>query len=162
MDVHGPGFWTKAIVQKSLKRMPWIKARRLARRKIRFCLDTERLGNILNMPVEKLLTCRLRLVIPIQENQFKASKTEYNGIFPVIPLIGKIIPIPPAIKLLYRLKIIEDPNRTRLIQNYSDSVKTWAYLTKLTMELLSRGNFLPILDPDLELRMNTKDDGAYY
>jgi superfamily II DNA or RNA helicase len=105
------------------------------------------------IPAEKLLSCKIRLVLP--PNNLNRPENIADTI-PVVWITGKIIPIPPAIKLLNQLRIIEDTNRTRLAQSYADSVKTWAYLTKLTIELLSRGNFVPILDPLTENRYEGK------
>ncbi len=90
-----------------------------------------------DIPVNKLRTCKINLAVPLDEKFF-----EINSI------TGKIIPIPPAIKLLYQLNIIEDYERG--IKYFSDSIKTYAFLTKLLFELLNRGNFVPILAPHIE------------
>ncbi|TFG24715.1 MAG: DEAD/DEAH box helicase [Promethearchaeota archaeon] len=55
------------------------------------------------------------------------------------------MPIPPGINLLYQLQILESNNRS--LTFYSNSIKTYAFLTKLLFELLTRGSFAPILEP---------------
>ncbi|MCF2138809.1 MAG: DEAD/DEAH box helicase [Candidatus Lokiarchaeota archaeon] len=94
------------------------------------------------IPTAKLLECEIFLSIPY-DNKLKSG--EFQKVFQLRPIFGKIIPIPPAIKLLFFLQIIETNDRTKRIPQYSESIKTWAYLTKLTVELLSRGNFVPTL-----------------
>ncbi|MFX1338951.1 MAG: DEAD/DEAH box helicase, partial [Promethearchaeota archaeon] len=86
------------------------------------------------IPVNKLRTSKINLAFPSNEKFFKIKS-----------VLGKIIPIPPTIKLLYRLNIVEDFDR-----GYSDSVKTYAFLTKLIFEILTRGSFVPILKPFTE------------
>ena len=87
-----------------------------------------------SIPVNKLRTCKINLALPSDEKSFKIKS-----------ILGKIIPIPPAIKLLYQLNIIEGFDRA-----FSDSIKTYAFLTKLIFELLNRGSFVPILEPFTE------------
>ncbi|TFG07644.1 MAG: DEAD/DEAH box helicase [Promethearchaeota archaeon] len=84
------------------------------------------------IPVEKLRTCQISLAIP--------SENEY---FTVETILGKIMPISPVLKLLYQINIIETQDRSQ--KHYSDSIKTYAFLTKLLFELLNRGNFAPTL-----------------
>ena len=52
--------------------------------------------------------------------------------------------------MLFQLQIIDNQDRSSEIVNYSDSIKTWAFLTKLIFELLNRGNFIPILESKAE------------
>jgi len=87
-----------------------------------------------SIPVKKLRTCQINLALPSDIKFFKIKS-----------ILGKIIPIPPAIKLLYQLNLIEGIERV-----YSDSIRTYAFLTKLLFELLTRGSFVPILEPHSE------------
>ncbi|MFX0070670.1 MAG: DEAD/DEAH box helicase [Candidatus Hermodarchaeota archaeon] len=87
-----------------------------------------------SIPVDKLRTCKIRLAIPSNEQYFETQQ-----------VLGKIIPIIPALKLLYQIQIFETQDRS--IKHYSNSVKTYAFLTKFIVELLNRGNFIPNLIP---------------
>ena len=116
--------------------------------------ETERIAQIEEIarktfpqiPITKLMTAQIRLAFPI----FKGEKTisEIKQI-PITEMIGKVLPLPPAIKVLFRLPVSQPKQRDRrhTQPQYSDSVKSWAYLIKLTIELLNRGNFLPYLEP---------------
>jgi SNF2 family DNA or RNA helicase len=95
------------------------------------------------IPAEKLITCRIRLALPQGIIDPKDNHGRDKDFFGVIEVLGKIMPIPPAIRLLYRLEIINVSDRS---QKYSDSIKTWAFLTKFIFELLNRGNFIPVLE----------------
>ncbi|MHA1803605.1 MAG: DEAD/DEAH box helicase [Promethearchaeota archaeon] len=99
------------------------------------------------IPIEKLLTCRINLVKINQihqekkENKKKSSKaTKYLR---VRPTITKIIPIIPGIKILYKINLQEEAKINGI--PLSNSIKTYSLLTKLIFELLSRGSFIPIL-----------------
>ena len=92
------------------------------------------------IPAEKLVTCKIRLAFPLGMLEPRSIQEDYFG---VIEVLGKIIPIPPLIRLLYQLEIVKSPER---VLRYSDSIKTWAFLTKLIFELLNRGAFIPILE----------------
>lgn len=107
------------------------------------------------IPSKKLLTCELFLSFP-QNITVSESETGINDksdtaivqkqkFFNLKKVIAKIIPLPPAIKILFQLQIIETKDRSKKIIRYSESIKLWTYLTKFTMELLSRGNFVPTL-----------------
>jgi len=87
-----------------------------------------------NIPVDKLYTCKIGLALPF-DNQY----------FEIKSLYGKIMPLSPAINLLFSLQLLEDQDRNINI-HYSNSIKTWAYITKLIFELINRGNFVPILE----------------
>jgi len=92
-----------------------------------------------SIPVDKLLSCQIRLAIPLSKKFFQ------------IKLIsGKIMPIPPTVKLLFELEIIETQDRGISLKAYSNSIKTYALLIKFMFELLNRGNFIPILEPKTE------------
>ncbi len=47
----GPGFWTKAVVQKAVKATGWVKRERAARRPIEFVLDRQDLGRVRELPM---------------------------------------------------------------------------------------------------------------
>ncbi|MHA1824000.1 MAG: DEAD/DEAH box helicase [Promethearchaeota archaeon] len=99
-----------------------------------------------SIPVEKLLSCKINLVIPplitIDDSKQKISPDYYE----ISSCIGKIIPIGPAVKLLFQMEILD--NKDRGIKHYSNSIKTWSFLTKLVFELLNKGQFIPILEPN--------------
>ncbi|MHA1672342.1 MAG: DEAD/DEAH box helicase [Promethearchaeota archaeon] len=108
------------------------------------------------IPAKKLLACELLLAHPYQMQHINPSLSELQDehspiefpkqkFFQLRKTLAKIIPLPPAIKLLFQLQIIESKDRTKKILQYSESIKLWTYLTKFTMELLSRGNFVPML-----------------
>jgi len=107
-----------------------------------------------SIPLKKLLTCKINLAIPSYKS--KAEKNEINSEkhFEVISHIGKIMPILPATKLLYQLEIIENLDRSRI--HYSNSIKTWALLTKLVFELLNKGQFVPVIEPTMEKLYNSQ------
>ncbi|TFG13542.1 MAG: hypothetical protein EU535_04705, partial [Promethearchaeota archaeon] len=71
-----------------------------------------------NVPVDRLRTCKINLAFPLDDHFFQIQDT-----------IGKIMPIPPGINLLYQLQILESNNRS--LTFYSNSIKTYAFLTKL-------------------------------
>ena len=101
-----------------------------------------------SIPPEKLLSCKINLAIPNSSTLIKEIDSSSEKFFKIVSHLGKIIPITPATKLLYQLEIIENPDRTRL--HYSNSIKTWAFLTKLLFELLNKGQFVPVLEPNTE------------
>jgi len=94
-----------------------------------------------SIPAEKLLTCSIRLSLGNIINQ----KAESDSLLQTSIVECKIIPIPPAISLLFPLQIVNLKDRSQKFISYSNSIKTWAFLTKFTLELLSRGNFIPTL-----------------
>lgn len=99
-----------------------------------------------SIPVEKLLNCSIKLAIPsLIESQEVKNKKPVNY-YEISSYIGKIIPIGPAIKLLFQMEIYDGLNRE--IEHYSNSLKTWSFLTKLSFELLNKGQFIPILEPN--------------
>ncbi len=97
-----------------------------------------------HIPIKKLLSCKINLAIPFSLSKAKKIVNKSTEFFQVVSHVGKIIPIPPAIKLLYQLEIKENPDRS--IRHYSNSIKTWALLTKLLFELLNKGQFVPMLE----------------
>ncbi|HEC40403.1 MAG TPA: hypothetical protein ENI29_19335, partial [bacterium] len=97
-----------------------------------------------SIPANKLLSCKINLGKPFNLSNKDKQKTSEKGFFKISTLIGKIMPISPAIKLLYQLEILESSDRK--IKHYSNSIKTWAFLTKLIFEQLNKGQFIPILE----------------
>jgi len=94
-----------------------------------------------HIPINKLLSCKIKLAVPLDT---KDSHKDSEKLFKVDEIIGRIVPIAPAVKLLYQLEIISRQDRS--IKPYSNSIKTWAFLTKLIFELLNKGQFFPILE----------------
>jgi len=96
------------------------------------------------IPIKKLLSCKINLGIPFTSSKTKEGYNNSRKFFEVVSHLGKIIPISPATKLLYQLEIIENPDRSKI--HHSNSIKTWALLTKLIYELLNKGQFVPTLE----------------
>ncbi len=101
-----------------------------------------------SIPTQKLLSCKINLAIPHSSTNVKENSKSSTPFFEIVTHVGKIIPILPATKLLYQLEIIDNPDRSRL--QYSNSIKTWALLTKLLFELLNKGQFVPVLEPSTD------------
>ncbi len=93
------------------------------------------------IPVKKLLNCDIHLVV--HPHKLRIIQKEY---YPISKVRAKIIPIPPMIKILFALPVSSQLARNQSKKNYSDSILTWAFLVKFTMEILSRGNFVPKLE----------------
>ncbi|MFX1500011.1 MAG: hypothetical protein ACFFDH_03500, partial [Promethearchaeota archaeon] len=106
------------------------------------------------IPPEKLLSCKINLAIPSNLTSEKGIDGSSEKFFEIVTHLGKIIPISPGTKLLYQLEIIENPNRSKL--PFSNSIKTWALLTKLVFELLNKGQFVPVLEPTTEKLYTSK------
>ena len=49
-NIAGPSFWTKAVLQKTLRDAPWIKKKKTANAQIEFRLDRAELGAIVELP----------------------------------------------------------------------------------------------------------------
>ncbi|MHA1509124.1 MAG: DEAD/DEAH box helicase, partial [Promethearchaeota archaeon] len=98
------------------------------------------------IPANKLLTAKIKFAIPVQslkaDSDDMTSSTQY---FDVSSFVGKIMPIAPTIKLLFQLEIVGSQDRS--MNRFSNSIKTWAFLTKLIFELLNNGKFIPDLEP---------------
>jgi len=107
-----------------------------------------------SIPLKKLLTCKINLAIPSSKSKTGKIKIDSKKKFEVISHIAKIIPILPATKLLYQLEIIENTDRTRI--HYSNSIKTWALLTKFVFEILNKGQFVPVIEPTMEKLYNSQ------
>ncbi|MHA2007354.1 MAG: DEAD/DEAH box helicase [Promethearchaeota archaeon] len=107
-----------------------------------------------SVPVKNLLTCKINLALPSHKSKTDKNEINQNKFFEVISHIAKIIPILPGIKLLYQLEIIEISDRSRT--RYSNSIKTWALLTKLVFELLNKGQFVPIIEPTMEKQYSSR------
>jgi len=103
------------------------------------------------IPANKLLTCKINFAVPA--HSLKADDViDSSQFFEISSFIGKIMPIAPAVKLLFQLEIIGSQDRG--VERFSNSVKTWAFLTKLIFELLNNGKFIPILEPITSERYN--------
>ena len=93
-----------------------------------------------SIPVKKLNTCKIQLV-----DFYPAVLINNRKYLPVRKILAKIVPIPPMIKILFSMEIMKKKDRTQITKYYSDSIKVWALLIKFTIEILSRGNFVPSL-----------------
>ena len=107
-------------------------------------LSKQIIENFPSIPVEKLLSCNINLAIPSLITTQETKKNKSQIYYEISSCIGKIIPIGPAVNLLFQLEIIDDINRG--IKHYSNSIRTWSFLTKLLFELLNKGQFIPILE----------------
>ena len=96
------------------------------------------------IPAKKLLTCNINLAVPFHLLESTTNKESSKKFFEVSIHTVKIIPISPAVKLLYQLEIVESLDRS--ITHFSNSIKTWAFLTKLVFEFLNKGQFVPALE----------------
>ncbi|MBN1214745.1 MAG: DEAD/DEAH box helicase [Candidatus Lokiarchaeota archaeon] len=83
------------------------------------------------IPVDNLMSCYINLAI---------LKKDY---FIIKRINSKILPIIPASRLLNKLEIYDINTHNKSESSLSNSVITWALLTKLNFELLSQGNFVP-------------------
>ncbi len=101
--------------------------------------------NFPTIPANKLLACKINLAVPIHSFKANNDKKSSTQFFEVSSFIGKIMPIAPTLKLLFQLEIIG--NQDRGMKRFSNSIKTWAFLTKLIFELLNDGKFIPFLEP---------------
>ena len=99
------------------------------------------------IPVKRLLSGSIRIA---QDNKEKQLEKPMK-FFKITQTKGKIMPLLPAIKILFSLNITDSKDRSHRNRTYSDSIKTWVFLTKFTIELLSRGNFIPYLNQISEL-----------
>jgi SNF2 family DNA or RNA helicase len=97
------------------------------------------------IPANKLLTCKINFAVPVHSLKADGDVTSTTQFFDVSSFIGKIMPISPTIKLLFQLELVG--NQDRGVKRFSNSIKTWAFLTKLIFELLNNGKFIPILEP---------------
>lgn len=98
----------------------------------------EEINNIFSqIPADRLLSCNINLAF------LDNDKDSYI----LNPVFAKVVPIAPISKLLYKLDFNLMGDRTI---SYSRSVQTWAFLTKFVLELLSRGNFVPVLEQESE------------
>ena len=104
------------------------------------------------IPANKLLTCKINLAAPVHSLKANNDVISSTQFFEVSSFIGKIMPIAPTVKLLFQMEIIGGQDRD--MKRFSNSIKTWAFLTKLIFELLNNGNFVPILEPITRERYN--------
>ena len=59
------------------------------------------------IPTDKLLTCEINLASPSQNLNNKRNMATTSMYFEVVPVLGKIMPIAPILKLLFEQKIRE-------------------------------------------------------
>ncbi|MBA7703893.1 hypothetical protein ES703_112690 [subsurface metagenome] len=104
------------------------------------------------IPANKLLTCKISFAVPVHSLKADNDTKSSTQFFEVSSFIGKIMPIAPTVKLLFQLEIIGGQDRG--VKRFSNSIKTWAFLTKLIFELLNNGKFIPILEPITRERYN--------
>jgi SNF2 family DNA or RNA helicase len=97
-----------------------------------------------NIPVKKLLNCNINLAFPPLVAKNKSQQGNSQVYHKITSCVGKLIPIGPAVKLLFQMEILEHIDRGG--KHYSNSIKTWSFLTKLAFELLNKGQFIPILE----------------
>ncbi|MBD3194882.1 MAG: DEAD/DEAH box helicase [Candidatus Lokiarchaeota archaeon] len=101
-----------------------------------------------NVPIENLISCRINLAVN--------NVDESNGYqFSIKKIKAKILPLLPASKLLNKLEIFQKRDADSYIY-YSNSIQSWSLLTKLIFELLSRGNFVPLLEKETDKTYNGK------
>jgi SNF2 family DNA or RNA helicase len=99
------------------------------------------------IPLDKLLSCQVNLA-------FISENTQNEGHFLIRKVDAKILPLLPASKMLNQLEIFEKDD-SKLEFYYSDSIRSWALITKLIFELLNRGNFVPILEKRTEKKFTS-------
>ena len=97
-----------------------------------------------SIPVDKLLSCNINLAIPSMIDTHESSNMKSPNYLEISSCIGKVMPIGPAVNLLFQIEIIDNLNRG--IKHYSNSIKTWSFLSKFVFELLNKGQFIPILE----------------
>ncbi len=100
--------------------------------------------NFKEIPIDKLISCSINLVLPT------LNDSGFENVFHIRKVYGKILPILPASKFLNKLEIFENEDTPESSRFLSDSIITWALLTKLIFELISRGSFVPDLDKSSE------------
>ena len=98
------------------------------------------------VPANKLLTCKINLAVPLQSMISERKLESNSNFFKIASFTAKIMPIAPTIKLLYEMEITDSSDRDK--GQFSNSIKTWAFLTKLLFELLNRGQFIPKLESE--------------
>jgi SNF2 family DNA or RNA helicase len=100
------------------------------------------------VPANKLLTCKINLAIPLQSMISERKLDSNSNFFKITSFIAKVMPIAPTIKLLYEMEITDSSDHNK--GQINNSIKTWAFLTKLLFELLNRGQFIPKLKHEKE------------
>lgn len=97
-----------------------------------------------SVPIKKLLSCTINLAVPPTITTHNSQQNALLSYYEISPSIGKIIPIGPAVKLLFQMEILDHLDRG--VKHYSNSIRTWSFLTKLVFELLNKGQFIPSLE----------------
>ncbi|NVM46382.1 MAG: DEAD/DEAH box helicase [Candidatus Lokiarchaeota archaeon] len=106
------------------------------------------------IPVNKLISCNIKLAFPPLEIADNSQEKSSLNFYEISLCIAKIIPIGPAVKLLFQMEILDNVDRG--IKHYSNSIKTWSFLTKLVFELLNKGQFIPSLETNKNKGYNGK------
>ncbi len=123
------------------------------------------------IPAQRLMSCKIALAFPNKKDIDPQKKTKGKNIqqtnpsphnttkfFKIRHIKGKVVPIPPMVNILFGFKIGEErKDRKNIKRTYSNSIKTWSYLTKFTIELLSRGCFVPTLERKYSQEQNQQN-----
>ncbi len=102
-------------------------------------------NNLPNFPLDKSLTCFINLAYPkdwIQQEYFENISIG-SDCFLLGNTIAKIIPVEKTPELLADLPIISPETYNQL--KFSSSVYFWSLLTKLTLQLVANGSFIPMI-----------------
>ncbi|MBY9007282.1 MAG: DEAD/DEAH box helicase [Candidatus Lokiarchaeota archaeon] len=96
------------------------------------------------IPIDTLVSCKINLAFLV------------GDFFEIREITAKVLPLIPAARYLNKLEIFEGNNRNKLFVHFTDSVKTWALLTKLVFEILNRGNFIPHFEKEGDDKFRSK------
>ena len=110
-------------------------------------LEGEMKKKLKGIPVEKLYSCYINLAL------LNNSEKKDAG-FTLQKVYGKILPLLPASRFLTNLEIFDTSQEDQDRPYFSNSIKTWALLTKFIFELLNRGSFVPLLMKDSDKKYN--------
>jgi SNF2 family DNA or RNA helicase len=102
-------------------------------------LDALITENFPHLPLDKLIFCEIGLAFPQNKNN------KGGNFFELKQVVGRMLPLYAASKFFFKLRI-DGPK----FQQYSNSIKTWIYLTKFVYEMLNKGNFAPLLEKKKE------------
>lgn len=108
------------------------------------------------IPIEKALTCKMNLIYPIewvlqnQENLITESNTikiPNNNDGVLIQTIGKMIPVSLSNLILLDIPLIKYAfiKISSIKNQFSNSVYFWSLGLKLALQLISEGNFIPVV-----------------
>ena len=98
-----------------------------------------------NFPVTKSLTCHINLAYPDSFIQHKfAEEMTLNSASMIIgKTVAKIIPLDKAIYFLTELPLLTAISIEQL--NCSSSMYFWSLMTKLALQLVAKGSYIPII-----------------